>query len=839
MEDKIHILSIHEEQFDQQALIDYCKRENITIVVNQVRRFDQVADYLSSTQPDLVLTDFQVGQTPVFDQIDLFGETPWIVLTCHGNENIAVQSLKNGAADYLVLDAEESYLPLLAECIQQTVLGQSHPLEYSVSQNTALARSRQLLIEETMQKERVQASLKESREIYRQFFQASSDAAFISSRDGRWIDMNQSALEMFGYQKREEIWKDSVIDVYWETEDQTNFASLLEEQGSVLDHPVRYKRRDGKKIEALVSAAPYVIGGNVIGCQGFIRDITKEIETRKVGEALDQLYRDLGTSLSPDNIYKSLAQQCRKLFQPDAFQIYRVGADQKVNQAEFSWSTNNCPPELDLESLSAAALDDSTLKTIIEYKQVVCLPDLEGSAQANLKEESTTGTIENGKPDLIGSTLIAPLLVEEKVIALIQLIDRDPQRYQPKDQELVIRISNLVAIGLQKAYLFQESQQLVKKLSSLQRIEGVVLENLSLPTTLDMLVDQLVKELGVDAADILYLHPTLKTLKFITQTGFRQNILQHTDLEIGEGLAGKAALSQELVIVEDLQAGSFESPRSLEFSTEKFHLYAGVPLLAKGRVVGVMELFQRSPLQIDQAWLDLVEMVAGLAAIAIDHQNLHNNLTQSRSEIDQSLDAILEGWAQALELRGIEPPGHWERSVDLSLSLAKKLGLEGDELIDIRRGVLLHDIGKMGIPDEVLHKGTQLTVEERKLIGQHPVDAYELLKPVVGLKSALDIPLYHHERWDGEGYPYQLAGEDIPYHARIFAVVDVWDALLSDRPYRKAFSIEDALAHMQTQAGKHFDPEILEVFLKLLKEFEDVSQTGKKSKEALRKISSY
>lgn len=821
-----HILIISGDPFDRESFIDYCKREGLEIETRISFDFRDAEKIISSSEIDLVITDFQIGSRSVFDFLDKVGRIPWIVLTGYGSENIAVQSIKSGAADYFVKDPNQSYLPLLVNSIRKSICQSKDPEAGPIEEDSNLEKSLQLLKEETMQRERVQESLKESRQIYHQFFQASSDAAFISSKDGRWIDMNQSALEMFGYQKREDIWSDSIINVYWEPEDQIEFTSRLNEQGSIQDHPVSFKSRDGMKIETLVSAAPYVIGGNLIGYQGFIRDITAEINAGIVQEALDQLSRDLGSSLSPEKIYKSMEQQIRRLLQPDAIQIHRISTDQKVGQAEFSWQTNNCPPELDLEALFVINLDESVLEKVIKDRDVISMHGLADSTV----EVNNGRSGSNGKKDLptpvdegkdYGSTLIAPLIVDDQAIALIQLIDRDPFRFQIDDCDLISRITNLVAIGLQKAYLYQESQVLVRKLTSLQRIEGTVLENLSLPITLDMLVEQLVKELGIDAADILYLHPKLKTLKFITQTGFRQNILQHTDMEVGEGLAGKAALSQELVRVEDLKAADVDSPRSLAFLTEGFHSYVGVPLLAKGRVVGVMELFQRNPLQIDQAWLDLLDMVAGLAAIAIDHQNLHNTLKRSQAEVTQSLDVILEGWAQALELRGIESPGHWRRVVDLALELATKLGLEGDDLINIRRGALLHDIGKMSIPDQILHKRNRLTDAELDLIRRHPVEAYNLLKPVEGLMSALDIPLYHHERWDGKGYPYQLAEEDIPYHARIFAVVDVWDALLSDRPYRKAFSRGDALTHMREQASKHFDPAVVEVFLELLGELEE------------------
>ena len=350
------------------------------------------------------------------------------------------------------------------------------------------------------------------------------------------------------------------------------------------------------------------------------------------------------------------------------------------------------------------------------------------------------------------------------------------------------------------------------KLATLNRIEQTILENLSISTILDILADQLVKELDVDAVSILFFHPKLKTLKLIAQVGFRQNIFQRVDLEIGQGYAGIAAQSRSTIHIPDLTQEDTKVTRSPAFAAEQFISYFGVPLLSKGKLMGVMEIFHRSPLDTNQHRLELFKMVAGLAAIAIDHQNLQDELKSSHTDIIKGFDDIIEGWAHALELRGIESPGHANRVVDLTLSLAKELGLKGNKLVDIRRGALLHDIGKMGIPDHVLKKGTELTKEERKMIGQHPIEAFNLLGKIDALESALDIPLYHHEKWDGTGYPQGLKGEDIPIYARIFAIADVWDALLSDRPYREAWPREKAFAHIKEQSGKHFDPQVVEAF---------------------------
>lgn len=196
-------------------------------------------------------------------------------------------------------------------------------------------------------------------------------------------------------------------------------------------------------------------------------------------------------------------------------------------------------------------------------------------------------------------------------------------------------------------------------------------------------------------------------------------------------------------------------------------------------------------------------------------------LKRSKQDLKQSYDATLKGWVNALDLRDHETEGHTNRVAKMTLTLARALGAPEEELEHIRRGALLHDIGKMGIPDRILHKPDRLTEEEWEIIRQHPVYAYNLLSQIEYLQPATDIPYCHHEKWDGSGYPRGLKGEEIPLVARIFSVVDVWDALRSDRPYRKAWSEEETVAHLKSERGKYFQPEIVDRFLLLLEEFED------------------
>ena len=209
--------------------------------------------------------------------------------------------------------------------------------------------------------------------------------------------------------------------------------------------------------------------------------------------------------------------------------------------------------------------------------------------------------------------------------------------------------------------------------------------------------------------------------------------------------------------------------------------------------------------------------------MGITRLNRYQKLIQERAKLREAnaqllaaYEATIEGWSHALDLRDRETEGHSRRVTELTVKLAKTLGMSDDEIIHIRRGALLHDMGKIGVPDSILHKPAKLTDEEWAIMRRHPQLAYDMLFIIEYLRPALEIPLNHHEKWDGTGYPRGLKGEEIPIVARLFAVVDVWDALTSDRPYRPAWSQDEALAYIREQSGKHFDPQVVDLFFKVV-----------------------
>jgi putative nucleotidyltransferase with HDIG domain len=356
----------------------------------------------------------------------------------------------------------------------------------------------------------------------------------------------------------------------------------------------------------------------------------------------------------------------------------------------------------------------------------------------------------------------------------------------------------------------------MQQLSALRSIDLAIASGLDLNLLLSMLLEQVAGLLGIDAASVLLLNPKTNMLEFVSGRGFRSNILRYTRLKLGEGCAGRVALERRLINVPDLETNRMDFERSPLFGGENFIAYYGVPLMAKGRVLGVLEIFHRSPLNPDTDWLNFLKTISGQAAIAIDNAIMFKELQISNIELNLAYDATIEGLSRALDLRDKETEEHTRRVTDITLKLASALGVLESEMIHIRRGAILHDIGKVAIPDQILFKRGPLVEEEWKIMRQHPDIAVQLLSPVTYLTPALDIPHWHHEKWDGTGYPDQLEGERIPFFARLFAFADVYDALTSNRPYRPAWRKKDAIQYINEQSGRHFDPKITPTFMELV-----------------------
>ncbi len=406
-----------------------------------------------------------------------------------------------------------------------------------------------------------------------------------------------------------------------------------------------------------------------------------------------------------------------------------------------------------------------------------------------------------------------PIRAAAEIIGALMVNVPSSRELTAMDVRLLTTLAEIAGNAIHRMRLHEQTEQRLERLSALRAIDMAISSSLDLRITLNVLLDQVIRHLRVDAADILLLHPHTQTIEYAAGHGFRSRAVERSSVWLGQGYAGRAVRERRTISLPDLADEEPDLSRSAVLAEEGFQAYYGVPLIAKGLVEGVLEIFHRSPLHPGSDWLDFLEALAGQAAIAIDNAQLFNELQRSNLNLSLAYDATIEGWSRALDLRDKETEGHTLRVTEVTLKLARAMGMPEEELMHIRRGALLHDIGKMGIPDGILLKPGPLTDDEWVIMRRHPTYAFELLSPITYLRPALDIPYCHHEKWDGTGYPRGLKGEQIPAVARLFAIADVWDALRSDRPYRAAWPEEKVRGHIRALAGTHFDPQAVEAFL--------------------------
>jgi PAS domain S-box-containing protein/putative nucleotidyltransferase with HDIG domain len=349
----------------------------------------------------------------------------------------------------------------------------------------------------------------------------------------------------------------------------------------------------------------------------------------------------------------------------------------------------------------------------------------------------------------------------------------------------------VVDISEQKRAAAMIRQQL-DRLRALHAIDRSIAGGAMLSETLQTVAEQACESLDAAAAAVL-LRDASGSVAYAARAGHRHAELPH---------AARVML--------DITFGVSSAPLS---GGAVFTVCHAAPLIVRGVDRGVLIVCHDVVHELDDDRIGFVETLAGQAAIAIENSALQSDLQRTNAELIQAYEATIEGWSRALDLRDKETEGHTLRVTELTVDLARAVGMDDEAILHVRRGALLHDIGKMGVPDHILLKPGPLTEEEWAIMRRHPTFAYELLAPITFLGPALDIPYCHHERWDGGGYPRGLKGEQIPLAARLFAVVDVWDAIISDRPYRQALPHDAALAHIRAGAGAHFDPRAVELFL--------------------------
>jgi PAS domain S-box-containing protein len=609
-------------------------------------------------------------------------------------------------------------------------------------------------------------------EVLQELFELSPDAILLIDHAGRIVDCNEQAETLYGYQKTELIGM--------------NFQNLI---------PERFHIQHRSYFEEYMAMPRYLqMGdrGNLWGINKAKKEIPLDITLQplKGGEIVVATIRDI---TEKKKIEEQLIES--NIRYKEAERIAHLGnweLDLKKNKLKWSDETYR------IFEVSPKEFHGS-------YETFIELVHPEDREMVN---QAYTNSVKNRTPFDIHHRI-------RMKDGRIKYINERCETFYADDGTPYRSIGTVHDITERK--LTEERlQRQLSQLAALRTVDSAITGSIDLQVILNIVTEQATEQLNLDAADVLLLKPHSQVLEFAAGRGFRTDALKHTQLRLGEGYAGKAALEQHTFSILDLRNRKTDFLRSPLFHSEGFVSYLAVPLITKGFVRGVMEVFHRTPLDPDPDWLNYLETLAGQAAIALDNAQLFIDLQNVNTELFHAYDETIEGWSRALDLRDKETEGHTQRVTEMTVKLAQAMGINDSEIVHIRRGALLHDIGKMGVPDAILHKPGALNDEEWQIMRQHPQLAYNMLSPIAYLKPALDIPYCHHERWNGKGYPRGLKGEEIPLVARIFAVVDVWDALSSDRPYREAWPKEKVLEYIRAESGSHFDTKVVGIFIKAI-----------------------
>jgi PAS domain S-box-containing protein/putative nucleotidyltransferase with HDIG domain len=618
--------------------------------------------------------------------------------------------------------------------------------------------------------------------------------------DGVYLDCNRRFIEMTGYAREEIIGVSSLaLNIWADPKDRQHLVKGLQDTGEVTNLEANFRMRDGRILTGLMSASIIELEGEKC-ILSVTRDISEIKKAQDVIRESEERYRTIF-----DSVPVSLWEQ-------DFLQVYDSLEELRANGITDLSGYLDDHPDFIQKAVKTVKVLDMNEESMSIFK-ASSKDELFSSIDVMFTKESFTSfrqelqAIWDKKPIYNGETINQTL---DGQPIIVNVVFKIPEKREDFAHILV----SIADISARKAAEEQVQMQ-VQHLAALRAVDMAISASMDLPIVLRVLLNQVQQQLKVHSASILLFNPITQKLEYAAGAGFKGRAIENSNLALGESYAGKAAQERRIVAADDLGT-KYSQLATNGLDEDGFTDYLGIPLISKGSVKGVLEIFNRGKLPHDEQWMTLLDSMASQAGIAIDNATLFNEAQKASIDLRQAYDATIKGWAQALELRDGDTEGHSERVAEQAVQLAQLVGLTDAEIVDLRRGALLHDIGKMGIPDTILLKPSKLTEEEWDVMKKHPSFGKEMLESVDFLKNSLNIPWCHHEKWDGSGYPRGLKGEEIPLMARVFSVIDGWDALRSNRPYRKALSDEEALKIIEANAGKSYDPEIVAKFKMML-----------------------
>ncbi|MDK1027838.1 MAG: PAS domain S-box protein [Anaerolineae bacterium] len=750
----VKVLIIEDEEAIRMSFADYMEDRGFEVLIAENGRIG--IEVLKQKQPDIVLVDLRMPEMNGLEFMIMAKPiAPDVpVIVISGANRIDEVVKAQQLGSSDYLVKPVNELSLLGFAVDKA-------LERArlIQENRKYQKDLEELVQvRTANLEKANLKLAESEERYRLLAENALDFIWKINMDMNFVYASNSVSELLGYSPNE-ILKMNNKDIYTPKEYKKVKKIITKELSKEAPHygitfQSFHQHKDGREIPVEISAKIiYDDNWKPISIQGSTYDLTERLQA-------EQQLRLQATAL------ESAA---------NAIVITnRTGSIEWVNPA-FTELTGYKGPE----SLAR------NLRELVRS-------DLQDDAFYNeMWETVTQGKVWHG--DLVNRRKDGSLYIEEQTITPVHNTKGDITHFVTIKQDITDR----------KEY--EQELETVAAVSAALR--GATTRSEMLP----VILDQLLTLLNVEGANIVMSNGA--SGEMVTELG-RGVWASLTGMHIpaGSGVSAKVLRDGSPYLNNNaINDKNFYRPIALEVCTA----IAGVPLKVGDYPNGVLWIGSSRPLS--EHHLRLLTVIADMAANALHRADLFNDLERTNEELIQSYDATIEGWARVLEQRDLETEGHSKRVAELSMRLATKVGINDEELIHVRRGALLHDIGKIGIPDIILHKTGALTEKEWEEMHGHPKYAHDWLSTIEFLQPALNIPYTHHEKWDGTGYPRGLKGKDIPHEVRVFSIVDVWDALRSDRPYRKAWSNKKALEYIQDQSGKHFDPKVVKAFLDIIK----------------------
>ncbi|HEX8990933.1 MAG TPA: PAS domain S-box protein [Anaerolineales bacterium] len=516
--------------------------------------------------------------------------------------------------------------------------------------------------------------------------------------------------------------------------------------------------------------------------------------------AIAEVGRDISATLQLDLVLERIAAYAQELLASETSAVYIYEPSDSRLHGIAAKGVDADAIKHDPVALGRGITGNIALKKVGEIVNY---------AASDPRAQTIAGTEVNPVEHFMG----APILSKDSLTGLLVVWRTGAdQLFAPSDLVFLSNLAQQAGVAIENARLFELERRRRQEAENLQVAATAVTSSLDLEEVLETILIALKQVAPYDSASMLLLEGDQVRIRACKGLPNPKRALNQL-FPASNALLRAIQRSGKAVIIKDAQ----QDPRFEKWAGgNHIHGWLGVPLIARGQIIGYITLDSETPGAFHESDAVVAQTFAHQAAAAIDNARLFTSLENSNEELSKAYDVTLEGWGNALELRDKETQGHTRRVAHLTLRLAQRLGLQEPALTHLLRGVLVHDIGKMGVPDHILHKKKPLTQKEWEQMRRHPQYAFDLLYPISYLRPAIEVPYCHHEKWDGTGYPRGLRQEEIPLAARIFSIVDVWDALLSDRVYRKAWPRQKVIDYITEEAGKHFEPRIVEEFLKMM-----------------------